>query len=163
MSREDLIAVSQFLNLCFFHRVDAVGGSRQLCGTVSSGLVGWEGPGVVWETRRNITSRDGKPTEKVILVRMLVCKSAVQAPWICWNDLQKTGREGEHKPLLLSDCSYSVSWISFQSFLNCAVSIPILVWESIWILYLTGVFLFSCGPVGEYESQIYSNFPRNSL
>ena len=40
MSLEDLIAASHFFNICFFHRVDAVGGSRQLCGTVSNGLVG---------------------------------------------------------------------------------------------------------------------------
>lgn len=145
MSREDLTAPSQFLNLCFFHRVDAVGGSRQLCGTVSNGLVGWEGPGVVWETRRNITSRDGKPTEKVIHVRILFCKSAFQAPWMCWNAWQKTGREGEHKPLVLSDCSYRISWI-----LNCAgFQFPSLCEREFRCCILQG---FSCFPVDLLEN-----------
>lgn len=113
-------------------------------------LVGWEGPGVVWETRRNITSQDGKPTEKVIHVRILVCKSAFQTPWICWNAWHKTGREGEHKALLLSDCSYSISWISFQSFLNCAeFQFPSLCEREFGCCILQG---FPCFPVDLLEN-----------
>lgn len=165
MSLEDLIAASQFFNICFFHRVDAVGGSRQLCGTVSNGLVGWEGPGVVWEMRRSITSHDGKPTEKVIYARILLCSQLFRLQgYRGWNEWQKTGREWEHIRLALPEHSCRVSWTSFESFLNLTeFQLRSLCEGEFGGCILTGVFFSSCGPVREYKSQVYSKLPRNSL
>lgn len=146
------ITVFQYL---FLPQGGCCGGSRQLCGTVSNGLVGWEGPGVVWETRRNITSQDGKPTEKVIHARILYAVSfSGSRDIMAGMHGRKLVGNGSTYSLMLSECSYRVSWKSFKDFLNCTeFQLPSLCEGEFGGYILRGflVFLWTC-----YRVQITS-------
>lgn len=156
LSLGDLIDASWIFKICFFHRVDAVVGSRQLCGKVSNGLVGWEGPGVVWNTRRSITSQDGKPTEKVIHARILLHSLLLKLLDVC-RTWQKTSREQEHILLTLFKCAYCLLQIFLKAL---AVNSLPYVSEKLKALSYSAFLAFPWTCLRTHK--IYSNFPKNS-